>query len=169
MTKKRRTKNYLNNKDIITQWKLSFEQDAMNDEFTKMMMLLTRKYSSKMRFNVCDSFRDDMEAFALMTVTKVWRSFNPEKSNNPFAYFTQVIKRAFYQYQNIERKQRNISNELLVDAGHDPSHAFMVEYEFQNYDPHEAGGDITILDGDGEVIEEYDAHEYAEMRDAEDE
>lgn len=166
---KRKTKNYLNNKDIIKQWKLSFEQDAMNDEFTKMMMLLTRKYSSKMRFNVCDSFRDDMEAFALMTIAKVWRSFNPEKSNNPFAYFTQVIKRAFYQYQNIERKQRNISNELLIDAGHDPSHAFMVEYEFQDYDPHEAGGDISIYDEEGELIEEYDAQEYAEMRDSEDE
>lgn len=167
MAKKRRTKNYLNNPDIIKQWKLSAEQDAMNDEFTKMMMLLTRKYSSKMRFNVCDSFRDDMEAFALMTVSKVWRSFNPDKSNNPFAYFTQVIKRAFYQYQNIERRQRTISNEIMVENGHEPSHAYMVEWEFRNFDPHEVGGDISVFDAEGELVDEYDARDYAEQRDAE--
>jgi DNA-directed RNA polymerase specialized sigma24 family protein len=167
MAKKRRTKNYLNNPDIIEQWKLSAEQDAMNDEFSKMMMLLTRKYSSKMRFNVCDSFREDMESFALMTVSRVWRSFNPEKSDNPFAYFTQVIKRAFYQFQNQERRQRDIGNELLVDKGHDPSHAFMVEYEFRDYDPGEVGGDITIIDGEGSILEVIDASEYIETREAE--
>lgn len=167
MTKKRKTKNYLNNPDIIKQWKLSSEQDAMNDEFSKMMMLLTERYSSQMRFNVCDSFREDMEAFALMTVSKVWRSFDPEKSNNPFAYFTQVIKRAFYQFQNMERKHRNISNELLIEGGFDPSHAFMVEYEFRDYDPGEAGGDLYVYDENGDLEGEYDATEYIEERDAE--
>jgi hypothetical protein len=79
----------------------------------------------------------------------VWRSFNPEKSNNPFAYFTQVIKRAFYQYQNLERRQRDIGNELLIENGHDPSHAYMVEYEYKDYDAATAGGEVTKEYGEG--------------------
>ena len=142
---KKKTRNYLNNPDMLQQWKLSHDKDAMTDIFANMIMLLTKRYSSKVRFNVCDTFRDDMESFALMTVSKVWRSFNPEKSNNPFAYFTQVIKRAFYQYQNMERRQRDISNELLIEKGQSPSHAYMVEYEYRNFNPEDAGGDIRVI------------------------
>jgi len=144
---KKKTKNYLNNKDMLKEWKASFEDDSMTDTFANMIMLLTKRYSSKVRFNVCDTFRDDMESFALMTVTKVWRSFNPKKSDNTFAYFTQVIKRAFYQYQNMERKHRDISNELLIENGQSPSHAYMVEYEYKDYDPEEAGGKIKTISG----------------------
>jgi len=144
----RKPKNYLNNKDMLAQWKLSSDQDAITDTFANMLMLLTKRYSSKVRFNVCDTFRDDMESFALLTVSKVWRSFNPDKSDNPFAYFTQVIKRAFYQYQNLERRQRDISNELLIEKGQNPSHAYMVEYEYKDFDPEEAGGDINLVAGE---------------------
>jgi DNA-directed RNA polymerase specialized sigma subunit len=108
VTKKKKTKNYLNNKDMLKEWKTSAEKNAMTDTFARMIMLLTKRYSSKVRFNVCDTFREDMESYALMTVSKVWKSFNPKKSDNTFAYFTQVIKRAFYQYQNMERVHRNI-------------------------------------------------------------
>lgn len=146
---KKKSKNYLNNKDMLREWQNSSDRDSMTDTFANMIMLLTKRYSSKVRFNVCDTFREDMESFALMTVTKVWRSFNPEKSDNPFAYFTQVIKRAFYQYQNMERKQRDISNELLIENGQSPSHAYMVEYEYKNFSAEDAGGDITTSTENG--------------------
>lgn len=161
----KKPKNYLNNKDMLVQWQLSHDQDSINDTFAAMMMLLTKRYSSKVRFNVCDTFRDDMESYALMTVSKVWRSFNPEKSNNPFAYFTQVIKRAFYQYQNLERRQRDISNELLIEKGQSPSHAYMVEYEYKSFNPRVAGGDISTFDEDGVFKEKLSAEDYGTRQD----
>lgn len=151
--KKKKNKNYLNNKDMLHEWQLSYDQDAMTDTFSKMVTLLTKRYSSKVRFNVCDTFRDDMESFALMTVSKVWRGFDPTKSNNPFAYFTQVIKRGFYQFQNSERRHRGISNELLIQDGQEPSHAYMVEYEYRNFDPLTAGGEVTVTYGEGYTAE----------------
>lgn len=160
----KKVKNYLNNKDMLHQWQLSFDQDAINDTFANMIMLLTKRYSSKVRFNVCDTFREDMESFALMTVSKVWRSFNPEKSNNPFAYFTQVIKRAFYQYQNLERRQRDISNESLIEKGQSPSHAYMVEYEYKNFNPRDAGGDISTYDDAGNLQELISSGDYFDRR-----
>lgn len=149
ITKRKKSKNYLNNKDLLIEWQLSYDQDEMTPEFSNMIKLLTKRYSSKVRFNVCDTFRDDMESFALVTATKVWRSFDPEKSSNPFAYFTQVVKRAFYQFQNMERRHRNISNELLIQEGQEPSHAYMIEYEYRNFDPQKAGGPVTISYGEG--------------------
>lgn len=154
---KKKNKNFLNNKDMLHQWKLSNETGSMNQVFSNMIMTLTKRYSSAVRFNVCDTFRDDMESYALMTVSKVWRGFDPEKSKNPFAYFTQVIKRAFYQYQNIERNHRNIGNALNIECGNDPSHAFMVEYEFRDYDPHKVGGEVTTTYGDNYDKDQHDA------------
>jgi hypothetical protein len=69
-----------------------------------------------------------MESFALLTVCKVWKSFNPEKSNNPFAYFTQVLRHAFYQYLNHEKKQREVKDELLIDMGEQASFTYMEKY-----------------------------------------
>lgn len=152
----KKNKNFLNNKDMLNQWKMSSKADDMTPIFSNMILILTKRYSSAVRFNVCDTFRDDMESYALMTVSKVWRSFDPEKSNNPFAYFTQVIKRAFYQYQNLERRQRDIGNALTIDVGNSPSHAYMVEYEFRDYDPQKAGGDVTITYGDDYNKEKHD-------------
>jgi hypothetical protein len=155
--KKKKRKNYLNNKDMLHEWKLSNAQGDMTKTFSNMIKVLTTKYSGMVRFNVCDTFRDDMEAYALATVSKVWQKFNPEKSSNPFAYFTQCIKRAFFQYQNAERKQRDIGNNLNIEMGNDPTHAYMVEYEFAKKDMSTIGGEVTIEYGDDYSKEQHEA------------
>jgi len=40
-------------------------------------------------------------------------NFNPEKSNNPFAYFTQIIYFAFIRRITKEKKQSKIKDKLL--------------------------------------------------------
>ena len=62
-----------------------------------------------------------MQSYAMMMLVRTWNSFNPEKSNNPFAFFTQCIKNSFIQYLNQERRQRNIRDEMLIDQGMNPS------------------------------------------------
>ena len=55
-------------------------------------------------------------------------NFNPEKSNNPFAYFTQIIYYAFLRRIQKEKKQSHVKNKLienmtvdetLIDGGED--------------------------------------------------
>ena len=72
-----------------------------------------------------------MEAYALYMVCRTWKSFNPEKSNNPFAFFTQCIKHSFYQFLNKEKRQRDIRDELLVYSGMNPSNTYLADYEEQ--------------------------------------
>lgn len=75
-----------------------------------------------------NSYNDDMKAFAIMMLVRTWKAFNPEKSNNPFAFFTQCIKNSFIQFLNQERRQRDIRDELYVDLGLDPSYTYQEKY-----------------------------------------
>jgi len=46
-------------------------------------------------------------------------NFNPKKSNNPFAYFTQIIYYAFVRRIQKEKKQTTIKQKLIQDANYD--------------------------------------------------
>ena len=127
--KKKKKKNYLSNANLLKQLALSNEQDQMTDELARMFMMLVDRYASKIRFRVTESFKEDMKGFAIATLIKVWRSFNAEKSDNPFSYFTQCAKNAFYQVQNQERKQKDIKNEMLIAINMSPSYAYLADYE----------------------------------------
>lgn len=129
--RKKRKRNYLSNANMLEQLKLSHEQGEITEELAKMFMLLVERYASKIRFRVTESFKEDMKGFAIATLIKGWRSFNAEKYEkpNPFAYFTQCAKNAFYHVQNQERRQKDIKNEMLIAANMSPSYAYQADYE----------------------------------------
>jgi DNA-directed RNA polymerase specialized sigma24 family protein len=60
----------------------------------------------------------------MLMLVRTWKSFDPEKGSNPFAFFTQCIKHSFIQYLNQEKRQRNIKDQMLVDLGMTPSFNF---------------------------------------------
>ena len=120
--------NYLNNKDLLAEVIKSKEQNKMTNELARMLTLLTVRYSSK--GNLAGyTYVDDMRAYAMLMLCKTWNSFNPEKSKNPFAFFTQCVKNSFRQYLNNEKKQRDIRDQLLVDIGLTPSHRFQLDHQ----------------------------------------
>tara|TARA_R110002051_G_C8325219_1_gene435663 strand:- start:134 stop:466 length:333 start_codon:yes stop_codon:yes gene_type:complete len=43
-------------------------------------------------------------------------NFNPEKSNNPFAYFTQIIYYAFLRRIAKEKKQTHVKNKMIENS-----------------------------------------------------
>ena len=112
--------NYLNNKDILKDVIFSKEQGKMSDELAKKLQTLCARYGRKANF-ANYTYNDDMQAYAMMMLVRTWNSFKPEKSNNPFAFFTQCIKNSFIQFLNQERKQRDIRDVMLVDNGLSPS------------------------------------------------
>lgn len=132
MTKKRARNNYLNNKDMLAEVIKSKEQGKMTEKLSHMVVMLTNRYGQHPWF--CRySYLEDMKAFALLTVVRFWDRFDETKSQNAFAYFTQIIKRAFYQYNIQEKKHRNIRDALLVEHGETPSFTYMEEYDADNH------------------------------------
>ena len=65
------------------------------------------------------TFRDDMISDGIENCLQYLANFNPKKSNNPFAYFTQIIYYAFIRRIQKEKKQSTIKHKLIQDANYD--------------------------------------------------
>lgn len=139
---KKKTKNYLNNKDLLAEVIKSQEQDQMTDELAKMLQTLCARYASRAQF-ANYTYNEDMQAYAMLGLVKAWRAFNPEKSNNPFAFFTQCTKNFFIQMLNQEKKQRTIRDEMLLDQGLNPSFTYQLEHEQSSEDGEYTAGTAT--------------------------
>ena len=76
------------------------------------------------------TYRDEMISDGIENCLQYVHNFNPEKSNNPFAYFTQIIYYAFLRRIQKEKKQldakyryiqsldlQNMMDELAADGG----------------------------------------------------
>jgi len=64
-------------------------------------------------------FREDMISDGIENCVQYIHNFDPEKSNNPFAYFTQIIHYAFLRRIQKEKKQLEIKNKIIDRAGYD--------------------------------------------------
>lgn len=64
-------------------------------------------------------FRDDMICDGIENCLQYIDNFNPEKSTNPFAYFTQIIYFAFLRRIQREKKQLEIKSKILERSGFD--------------------------------------------------
>ena len=59
------------------------------------------------------TFKDDMVSDGIENCLQYIHNFNPEKSNNPFAYFTQIIYYAFIRRIQREKKQTHVKHKLI--------------------------------------------------------
>ena len=114
---------YLNNKELLQEVCRCKEKGEMSNTLARMLQLMCARYAKKGNF-VNYSYNEDMQAYAMMMLVRTWNSFNPEKSDNPFAFFTQCIKNSFIQYLNQEQRQRDIRDVLLIDQGLNPSYGY---------------------------------------------
>ena len=64
-------------------------------------------------------FREDMICDGIENCVQYIENFNPEKSSNPFAYFTQIIYYAFLRRIQKEKRQLEIKNKILTKSGYD--------------------------------------------------
>lgn len=59
------------------------------------------------------TYRDEMISDGIENCVQYSYNFNPEKSTNPFAYFTQIIYYAFVRRIQKEKKQSHIKNKMM--------------------------------------------------------
>jgi hypothetical protein len=64
-------------------------------------------------------FREDMICDGIENCVQYIENFNPEKSKNPFAYFTQIIYYAFLRRIQKEKRQLEIKNKILQKSGYE--------------------------------------------------
>ena len=84
------------------------------------------------------TFRDDMISDGIENCLQYLKNFNPAKSNNPFAYFTQIIYYAFIRRIQKEKKQTHIKHKIIEKAEfrtYDTLPGDTNSYDIQGFDP----------------------------------
>jgi len=63
------------------------------------------------------TYRDDMISDGIENCLQYMDNFDPEKSKNPFAYFTQIIYYAFIRRIQKEKKQQQVKQKMIANYG----------------------------------------------------
>ena len=98
----------------VTEDASHFWSDYIGDCFMKIATHLSYKPNF-----VNYMFREDMISDGIENCVQYIENFNPEKSKNPFAYFTQIIYYAFLRRIQKEKRQLEIKNKILDKSGYE--------------------------------------------------
>jgi hypothetical protein len=125
MTKK--SNHYINNADFLkalidyrdacaSSEKNGKEDPPIPNYIGECFFKIADHLSRKPNF-VSYSFRDEMIGDGIENCLQYFRNFNPDKSNNPFAYFTQIIYYAFLRRIQKEKKQLYVKYKATEQFG----------------------------------------------------
>lgn len=64
-------------------------------------------------------YKDDMICDGIENCIQYIDNFDPEKSSNPFAYFTQIVYYAFLRRIAKEKRQMEIKEKIIEKSGYD--------------------------------------------------
>lgn len=127
MPKKKKPEHYVNNSDflqaIIVYKKevkkaeeLGLPRPMLSNYIGECFLKMANHLAFKPNF-VNYMFKDDMVCDGIENCVQCVTNFNPEKSTNPFAYFTQVIYYAFLRRIQKEKKQLEIKTKIIERSG----------------------------------------------------
>jgi len=117
-------KHYLSNKEMLKEINECKEVGLVSDKLGRMFILLSQRYATKPNF-AGYSYKDEMVSNGIVSCTAAFEKFDSNKSNNPFAYFTQCIHHAFLQVLNKEKRHQRLRDQLLVDQEKAPSQSYI--------------------------------------------
>lgn len=115
--KRKKRPAYVRNADFLVALAESREQDELTPEAIEMITKIATRASQRLIYQD-EEDRKDCISFAISDCYMYWRNFDPEKSQNPFAYFTQVCKNGFAKAWRRLGKY-HFPNSVMVRIDHD--------------------------------------------------
>ena len=126
---KKKSEHYVNNKEllealIVYRGKVAAaaEQGKPKPRITNYLGECFLKIATHLSYKpnfVNYMFRDDMISDGIENCVQYIHNFDPAKSKNPFAYFTQIIHYAFLRRIQKEKKQLDIKTKIIEKTGYD--------------------------------------------------
>ena len=125
MAKKKITAHYVSNKELfeaMKKFKLECEEADNVGERVKVpeyvgecILKIANGLSNRPNF-INYTYKDEMISDGIENCLQYIYNFNPAKSKNPFAYFTQIIYYAFIRRIQKEKKQQHIKHKIIDSA-----------------------------------------------------
>jgi DNA-directed RNA polymerase specialized sigma subunit len=144
MKTKMKKEHYVNNKEFLNamieyrkRCKQAKKEGKKNPPVTDYIGSCFLKIANHLSYRpnfINYTFRDDMISDGIENCLQYLNNFNPSKSNNPFAYFTQIIYYAFIRRIQKEKKQVIIKQKILTESNLDDMtlHPADADKEFTN-------------------------------------
>ena len=126
---KKRPEHYVNNKEFLLAMiaykksvnkakRLKENKPPVPDYIGECFLKIANHLSFRPNF-INYTYRDDMISDGIENCLQYLDNFNPKTSNNPFAYFTQIIYYAFVRRIQKEKKQVTIKHRMIKEANYD--------------------------------------------------
>ena len=116
------SKHYINNATFLQELLAYKERKSKNPKepipnyIGECWMKIAEGLSHKPNF-ISYSYRDEMISDGIENCLMYFENFDPTKSSNPFAYFTQIIYFAFLRRIQKEKKQTYIKYKSTAQMG----------------------------------------------------
>jgi len=144
MAKRKRSEHYVNNKEFLAALikyaedkEIALLQDKPKPVIPRYIGECFLKIATHLSYKpnfVNYMYKDDMICDGIENCVQYIHNFNPEKSKNPFAYFTQIIHYAFLRRIQKEKKQLEIKNKILERTGYEQVFEKDIDdYNFSDY------------------------------------
>ena len=124
---RKKSEHYVNNKEllealIVYRAKVAHakENDLPKPRITNYLGECFLKIATHLSYKpnfVNYMFREDMICDGIENCVQYIKNFDPEKSSNPFAYFTQIIHYAFLRRIQKEKRQMDIRAKIIERSG----------------------------------------------------
>ena len=126
---KKKSEHYVNNKELLAALidyraevavakSKDLPKPRISNYLGECFLKIATHLSYKPNF-VNYMFRDDMISDGIENCVQYIHNFDPNKSKNPFAYFTQIIHYAFLRRIQKEKKQLEIKTKIIEKTGYD--------------------------------------------------
>ena len=126
---KKKSEHYVNNKELLgalidyrAEVAVAKAKDLPKPRISNYLGSCFLKIATHLSYKpnfVNYMFRDDMISDGIENCVQYIHNFDPAKSRNPFAYFTQIIHYAFLRRIQKEKKQLEIKTKIIEKTGYD--------------------------------------------------
>ena len=124
----KRSEHYVNNKEFLAAL-IKYREDKEIAQIKGLPKPVIPRYIGECFLKIANHlsfkpnfvnymFKEDMISDGIENCVQYIHNFNPEKSQNPFAYFTQIIHYAFLRRIQREKRQLEIKNKILEKSGY---------------------------------------------------
>ena len=141
---KQRSVHYVDNKEFLkamTEWNDRCKEEGEKLPVTNYIGECFYKIATHLSYRpnfINYTYRDEMISDGIENCLQYASNFNPEKSKNPFAYFTQIIYYAFLRRIQKEKKQSHVKNKIIEKSStefYSPMAGDETRYTGQGFDP----------------------------------
>ena len=116
-------------KGTIDTGKFSKDHGRITENLGKMFIKLSERYAQRSNWRGY-TYNEEMRGQAILQLSQIGLQFDESKSENPFAYYTAAVTNSFTRVLNIEKKNQNIRDDMLEEAGLTPSMTRQYKQEY---------------------------------------